>query len=64
MISVVFFSTGQCMEVMDTESVSDHCERVRSSSRCETRSNCANMVLPSDGCCPICGKVVIVLLCC
>ena len=52
------------MEVMDTESVSDHCERVRSSSRCETRSNCANMVLPSDGCCPICGKVVIVLLCC
>jgi len=46
-------------------SVRDHCDRVRNSDRCTMRSNCNNMIMPSDGCCPICGMVVnVVLSCC
>ena len=44
-----------------SRTVSDHCARVRSSSRCTMRRNCNNRIMPSDGCCPICGKVFNVL---
>ena len=36
--------------------VRDHCERVRNSRRCAMRTGCNDRVMPSDGCCPICGK--------
>ena len=32
------------------------CEQVISEGRCTIKENCRKVVLPEDGCCPICGK--------
>lgn len=44
------------MGANNNETVTDFCARVRNRRRCRSQQNCNTIVLPTDGCCPICGK--------
>ncbi len=48
---------GEC-EKDDQGDMTDEqlCVETRDSSRCPDTSGCANVVMPREGCCPICGE--------
>ncbi len=52
---------GRCLSEFDRHAfVEEVCERVREEGRCEyDSSNCDTLVFPDEGCCPICGKSIL-----
>ena len=47
---------GECGD-RPGETLDDFCERVNEEGRCiYNTSNCDRLVMPEEGCCPLCGK--------
>ena len=53
---LLLFIAGNCVTLTANETVNTFCARVRASGRCPNRTNCSTITVPSDGCCPICGR--------
>ena len=49
---------GPCEDVESDEddTPATRCQMVRSRNMCSNITGCDRMVMPSDGCCPVCGK--------
>ena len=51
--------SGDCLSVPGAPSVEAVCSNIREKARCRfTAENCRNLVIPEEGCCPICGKLL------
>ena len=52
---------GECMETSSSDVLVDKCQRVRASGRCADVSDCKTVIPSRDGCCRICGELLISL---
>ena len=53
--------SGACHNVTGSgnmNTVGNRCKMVRKDERCPKLTNCTRRVNTSDGCCPVCGKII------
>ena len=53
---------GTCLEPQMKETVESYCKRVQKGSHCKIPTKCKKVIKPTDGCCPICGKLYIIVV--
>ena len=46
---------GECID-SDGEVAQDICALVQKSGRCADLTDCETVIIPDDGCCPVCGE--------
>ena len=53
---LVVLTQGVCLDPHKDEPVELVCKRVRKNKLCKSWDQCQKVILPTDGCCPICGE--------
>ena len=53
---------GACLKPQMKETVESYCKRVQKGSHCKIPTKCKKVIKPTDGCCPICGKLYIIVV--